>query len=76
MRALVGDVELLRDVGDGTVVLNDTGEEQPPTVESQWGVNVGHRGLLAVAELDSSTKPEASFVHNPRSVTNVTARYI
>lgn len=42
---------------DWATVFEDAGNEQPAPVRSQPGISVGHRGLLVVAELDSSTKP-------------------
>lgn len=41
---------------DGTVIVENATDEYPPPVQRQTGISVGHRGLLAVAELDNSTK--------------------
>lgn len=77
MRALAGHTELLRDVRDGAVIIDDASDEEPPSVQSETSISVGHRGLLAGSEgtrqLHSSQ--EASFCHASRSVTNVMAEY-
>ncbi|MGU3412084.1 hypothetical protein ACLBWP_18435, partial [Microbacterium sp. M1A1_1b] len=44
-------------MSDWTTVLENASDEQTSPVQRQPGISVDHRGLLVMAELDSSIKP-------------------
>jgi hypothetical protein len=64
-----------RDVSQWLAVADDALDERGLPVNSQTGVEVGNRDLLAGGQLDSSTKPGGPPCFSTQRVTNVMAEY-
>ena len=76
MGALPRDPHRLRDMRDRHPGL-DPGDQQPPAMERQTGITVGHEDLRTVDDLDIAHRTRRSSLRQQpaRSVTNLLAEY-
>ena len=67
----------LRDVSDRPTLVADPLDQQPPTMNVQPGITVGHEDLRTVDDLDITHRTRRSSLRQQpvRSVTNVPAEY-